>query len=143
VFSGIEGGRAFFDRLKDLRDAFVAHRFGPLRQCDVGVIVDLHGNVVEVGYLWHTAYAFGKAQENDVLTAFSVAERYLDAKVKELQERLRAEAASLSREQLLALESAKTYGIASDELRISRSELQARRSGKTTPSGRSPRRRKR
>jgi len=45
IYSPETGGLAFMQYLRDLRDAFAAHRFGPLRQSHVGVLMPGDGTI--------------------------------------------------------------------------------------------------
>ena len=40
IYGSVRGGLAYFKWLKDIRDAYAAHKFGPFRQCVAGVALD-------------------------------------------------------------------------------------------------------
>jgi hypothetical protein len=127
VFAQVEGGAEFIRWLKDIRDSYAAHKFGTLRQCVAGVAINASGAVIGVGHLAMRGYPFGKEQEDQMLQCMSVVGRYLEAKVKDLEVKLMAEAQALPHEDLLRLPSANTYATATDEIRLSRKRLEKRR----------------
>jgi hypothetical protein len=122
VFNTIEGGAEYIGWLTDIRDSYAAHKFGTLRQCVVGVIVDTKGVLLGDGHLSLRGYPFGK-EEEQLLGAISVVGRHLEAKVKDLRAKLLAEARAMPPEELLGLPNARTYAAASGEIRMSRQKL--------------------
>lgn len=127
VFAQVEGGAEYIAWLRDIRDSYAAHKFGTLRQCVAGVVVDAAGTVVGVGHLAQRGYPFGKEQEDQMLRCMSVVGRHLEAKVKDLEANLLAEANALKPEELLKLPNARTYATGSDEIRMSRKKLKNKR----------------
>ena len=123
VFAQVEGGAEYIRWLKDIRDSYAAHKFGTLRQCVAGVVVDADGVAVGVGHLNQQGYPFGKDQEDQLLQCMSVVGRYLEAKVKDLETKLLAEANAMQPDELLRLPNARTYATSSDEIRMSRKAL--------------------
>lgn len=91
-----------------------------------GVIIDKAGAIVAVGHLAQLGYPFGKEEEGQMLSVMSVVGRHLEAKVKDLEQKLLAEANALKPEKLLRLPNAQTYGTGSHEIRMSRKKLQSK-----------------
>jgi hypothetical protein len=127
VFAQVEGGAEYINWLKDIRDSYAAHKFGTLRQCVAGVALDASGSVIGIGHLALRGYPFGKEQEDQMLRCMSVVGRYLEAKVRDLEAKLMAEAQARSPADLLQLPSARAYATATDEIRMSRKNLKNRR----------------
>lgn len=71
MFAQVEGGAEHIGWLKDIRDSYAAHKFGTLRQCVAGVVVDAAGAAVAAGYLAQRGYRFGKEQEDQMLDYMS------------------------------------------------------------------------
>src|SRR5262245_48763117 len=46
VFAHVQGGAEYILWLKDIRDSYAAHKFGTLRQCVAGVLVDPAGTAI-------------------------------------------------------------------------------------------------
>jgi len=84
VFSQVERGAEYIAWLKDIRDSYAAHRFGTLRQCVAGVMIDKAGAIVGVGHIAQQGYPFGKEEEEQMLRCMSVVGTHLEAKVKDL-----------------------------------------------------------
>lgn len=139
VFSGIEGGVEFFGWLKDIRDAYAAHKFGALRQSVAGAIIDPANTVIGIGYLVQKSFPIPSESKKDVLSCFGATGRYLEKQVQELQDALLAEAQAMSAKDLLALENARTYALKSSEYRDSRNAVYEDRLGIATKKRRSSR----
>lgn len=124
VFQHIEGGAEYIQWLKDIRDSYAAHKFGPLRQCVAGIMVGEDGKINGISYLAQYGYPFDETQEQQMLRCINTVHQYLGTKIKGLEERLTAEAQALEPEELLNLPNARTYGLSSSEIRTSRKKLQ-------------------
>jgi hypothetical protein len=55
VYAGVDGGPEYFQWLKDIRDAYAAHKFGRLRQAVVGA--NLIGEHLDIGHDRHLSRA--------------------------------------------------------------------------------------
>lgn len=136
VFANVEGGIEYFQWLKDIRDSYAAHKFGPMRQCAVGVALDKTGTeVIGSGHLMQTYHGPGKGAEQDMLRVMRITGKYLLARIDDLTKTLLEEARSLSHNQLLALPNVQTY--APDEIRVGRDTFQKRMRSRHTDNRRS------
>lgn len=126
VFADVEGGVDYISWLRDIRDSYAAHKFGVLRQCVAGVIVDEMGALKGPGHLMMHGSPVSKNQEGQMLSCINIVRQHLEAKVTDLEGKLLAKAECYSPQELLGLQSAKTYAPNSDELRMSRKKMKKR-----------------
>ena len=123
IYNSKDGSVQYYEWMKDIRDSYAAHKFGPLRQCVTGVFLDPSGNVIEAG---HTAqiYAGPKAEgKNDMLDIIKTAGRFSYAKVTTLKSQLEGYAKTLSASELAALKPAAVHPVAPHEVRLSRKKF--------------------
>lgn len=123
VYNSRDGSLKYFEWLKDIRDSYAAHRFGPLRQCVTGVLVDDAGLVVNATYTWQDYAGPKAAGKDDLLEIVEKAVRFADLKVKALAAQLKAYAKTLTPEQLMALKEASVRPVELHEIRSSRSKF--------------------
>lgn len=126
VFKNVDGGVDYIRWLTSIRNSYAAHKFGSLRQCVAGVAVDKSGNVMGWGHFHQAAFPVSGDQEELMLQCISVVGRYLEARIKVLGEKLLAEAALLTSNELLALPVARTVVPKTNEIRLSRTRLRTR-----------------
>jgi len=125
VYKGTDGGAEYFQWLKDIRDAYAAHKFGPLRQCAVGVFVDLpESGQITIGDLI-SIYAGPTEERNnlDLISFMGVAANYLDSAVTALQEKLLTAAKATPIVELRALPNARAHGVNPEDIRLSREKF--------------------
>lgn len=122
-------GLSSFQWFKNIRDAYAAHKFGAQRQCIVGVIV--HPVTGDVGFGNLIArYAGQNKEDGPQLQGFmQTAEKYLDARVVELQEKLLASIKAMTPEQVAVLKDASVHTLEQSETRLTRSGVRRVRSG--------------
>jgi hypothetical protein len=134
IYAEMEGALDRFNEMYDIRDAYVAHRFGPYRQCVIGVEMLPDGTRI----LSPTAMTNWRPRKEHgpmLIALFSRAAEHIDKKVKLLNEQVSASTATLTREQIDALPLAQLHGVGSDEIRMGRGEFQKKRRVASPPSG--------
>ena len=120
IYGSKVGGMEFFKWLKDIRDSYAAHKFGPLRQCPVGVLMDETGNILGGGHQIQI-YAGPVASSKELILSFiSVAGRFIERKVAELATQLLQDAKKMSAVELAALKAARVYDVPPHQYRTSR-----------------------
>jgi hypothetical protein len=137
IYGAANGGDSYFQWLQDIRDAYAAHKFGALRQCIVGVLIDPVTGMIGQGHL--SSIYQGPTSPSDGLQIISfmrIGAEFVNKKIKVLQEKMLSEAKQLSPEQLENLPIATAFGIDPTEIRKSRREIQRIRSGKPPKAGR-------
>lgn len=133
VYQDIDGGIEYYNWLKDIRDAYAAHKFGPLRQCVVGVFLDTTGTkALTVGDLVHIYMGPADNGGPMIFNFIRIASRHLDEKIEKLQKEMLLEVQGMSPEALSALPNARTHGVDPGDVRQSRAEFDRSVSG--TPS---------
>lgn len=129
VYEKTDGGVEYFLWIKDIRDAFAAHKFGPLRQCVVGVLVDASGTkVLGPGELFHIYMGPQKDHGPALLKFMEIAADYLNEKVKNLKAQMLEETQNMPPEEIAALPIASLHGVGPSEIRKSRPKFQKSRS---------------
>lgn len=123
VFGHIEGGIECFQWLKDIRDSYAAHKFGPLRQWVAGIIVSEDGIIMGTGNFGMPSWPFDKAQEQKIIRCMHTTRQYIETQIKTLENKLLSEAQKLTPEELSNLPNARTYALNSSEIRTSRKKL--------------------
>jgi predicted secreted protein len=119
-----EGQLKYFRWLRDLRDSYAAHKFGPYRQCAVGVDVKTR----RVRFL--TQLYRGPNGGDQLLHFMAKGALYAALRMKDLAERLNQVTASLTDDELNAMPIAKVHPVTESEVRMSRSAFERGRSSK-------------
>lgn len=129
IYGKDPNGLASFQWFKDIRDAYAAHKFGAQRQCVVGVIT--HPETGEVGFGNLFARYVGQNKEDGPqLQGFmQTAEKHLDQRVTELQQKLLAFIQAMTPEQIAALKEASVHTLEQSEARLTRSGIRRARAG--------------
>jgi len=122
IYKTEDGGIIFFNWLKDIRDSYAAHKFGPLRQCVVGVIPNEDGVVIGWGH--HVQIYAGPAPVADAkeqfLSFISKAGRYVDGKITDLSQQMVEAGKKMSRAEVAALNIARPHDVEPGQIRKSR-----------------------
>jgi hypothetical protein len=116
-------GLKFFEWMKDIRDSYAAHKFGPLRQCITGVQIDEKGNIVQPLYS-HQIYS-GPARDSrkELLNIVYRAGIHTQSKVNSLVSQLEEYARGLDKKELLALKAARLREVEPHQFRSSREKF--------------------
>jgi hypothetical protein len=115
---------AYFAWLRDLRDSYAAHKFGPYRQCAVGVDVKTR----RVRFL--TQIYRGPTTAEQLQKFVAKAAVHAALRMKGIAEQLNRQTASLTDEQLAAMPISEIHPVTNSEMRMSRSKFLRSRSGK-------------
>ena len=126
VFAHIENGVSFFNSLKDIRDSYAAHRFGPMRQCVAGIIAADDGKIVGAGHLMQQGFPMDGEHVGPFLIMIREAGKFTAKRCSELADKLKAEASTLTAEALLALPVARTTAPSSEQIRMSREKFRSK-----------------
>jgi hypothetical protein len=124
IYGKTNGGLEFFAWMKDIRDSYAAHRFGPHRQCLVGVILGSDGKVIGTGHMKMIYSGPIADAKGEMLSFISIAGKYVDSKIRELGEMVVKEANLLTAEQLAALPVAQIRAPDPGDIRTSRAAFQ-------------------
>jgi hypothetical protein len=127
VYKSTQGATEYFKWLKDIRDAYIAHKFGPHRQCIVGVFSDSNGTVIGNGH-FVSVYLGPQEGARDLIEFIAIAGRYLNSRIEDLQAQVLAAAKAMSKEDLNALPIARAYGVGPNETRMTREKFKRSRS---------------
>jgi len=120
IYKDEDGGMVFFQWLKDIRDTYAAHKFGPLRQCVVGVILDDSGRLIGTGHQ-HQLFAGPVAEQKASLLSFiRLADPFLKAKIKEIGKQLVEAVNAMTPAELANLKIARTHPVDAPKIRTSR-----------------------
>ena len=134
VYASAKNGLSYFKWLKDIRDSYAAHRFGPYRQCVVGIVPNAGNAVIGTGNLQMIYSGPVPDGKGDMLSFISVAAKYVDAKIRELGAVVLEEARQLTPEQIAALPVATVRPVDDPgNVRISRAAFQRGASRSTKP----------
>jgi hypothetical protein len=127
VYKSTQGATEYFSWLQDIRDAYIAHKFGPDRQCAVGVFSDSKGTVISIGH-FVSVYAGPSEGARDLIEFIAIAGRYLNSRIEDLHAQVLAAAKAMSKEDLNALPIARAYGVGPNDTRMSREKFKRSRS---------------
>ena len=129
MYGKVDGGMEYFQWLKDIRDAYAAHKFGALRECVVGVIVDPSSSkMLGIGDLVKIYMGPADKEGRHMMLSFmQIAVAHVDNLVKDNKARLIEEAKNLSPAELKALPVGRVHGVGSGEVRMTRTKLQKAR----------------
>jgi hypothetical protein len=114
---------SYFQWLKDIRDSYAAHKFGPFRQCITGVMVDGEGIVIRSGYTIRLYAGVVAEAKDDIISLINVAGRYLEKRIFALSKQLTEYGMAMSADDLNSLQIAKTHDVEPHEVRKSRSKF--------------------
>jgi hypothetical protein len=106
VFGHLDGWKEYCDKIRDLRDAFVAHNFGPQRQHRIVVIaLEIGDEFVPAGFVQVFMRFAGwiAAEGKQLLHYVQIAREHLEKLIEEAEEPVLAIVANLISEELRAL----------------------------------------
>jgi len=126
VFAHIEHGVSFFNSLKDIRDSYAAHRFGPMRQCVAGVVVSSDGKMVGPGHLMQQLFPMDDEHVGPFLIMIEAAGKFAAKRCDELADKLKAEASAMTLDALAALPVARTTAPSAEQIRMSRERFRSK-----------------
>lgn len=109
VYSQLDGGIEYFKWLKTMRDTWIAHRSGPMRQAQFGFIIDPNSGEIEAtGYLCHTEQIKDADVSDSLLRFIGTAGEHATRKMDALIVDIRSECEALYPSQRKALPDAKS-----------------------------------
>jgi hypothetical protein len=126
IYGSLENGMAFFEYWKDIRNSYAAHKYGPCRQCVVGITVDDSGSVDKVGNAARIFSGFKVEGREQAINFIRMAGHHVARKMDELKDLLLVEAKALTQAELAALKPAKTYDIMPDQVNLGRPSFKKR-----------------
>lgn len=115
--------KSYFHWLKDIRDSYAAHKFGPFRQCITGVMVDGEGRVIRSGYTIRLYAGVVVGAKDDIIHLIDVAGRHLEKRIFALSKQLTEYGLKMSADDLNSLQIAKTYDVEPHQVRTSRNKF--------------------
>jgi hypothetical protein len=137
VYANVEGGLDYCQKLLDIRDTFVAHNFGPMRQHNIVVIaLEIGGRLVPAAFNQvHFRFAGWIASEGErLLPHIDLARKYLEERIKEAEEPVLEILKTISSDDLAALPEADGFLAPEDrDIRTSRQRFRNRARGEPLP----------
>lgn len=135
IYQEGDGGHTFFKWMKDVRDAYAAHRFGALRQAAVGATYDAQTDARGIGHFTFV-YSGPKPEFAKQLLPFTMrAAKHIEARIRTGLLQIGKQVDAMSAKELLALEKIQFHGISAEEIRMTRAAVQKSRDGKSLPKG--------
>jgi hypothetical protein len=121
IYGHDPNGMSSFQWFKDVRDAYVGHKFGAWRQCVVGVIE--RDGQRGVGHIRAT-FRGQKKEDGDQLRGFmQTAAAYLDANVDRLHEAVKKNVEAMKPDEIASLNDASARTLKMPEARFTRADL--------------------
>lgn len=137
VYGELEDGSVEYARkLLDLRDAFVAHNFGPQRQHQIVIICkEMNGTLQRVGFTQHfVRFAGWVIDERDKLLPFiDEARKHMDIRIATAELAVMEQVMSITDEALVALPEPEVVIPDAEDYRISRSRFLKSGRGSRSP----------
>jgi hypothetical protein len=137
VYAGQTGALEYMQWLRDVRDTFIGHTFGPMRQYSIAAAP---GNKVRPNELYHAIMIFStpqfRADIAQLATFMEIARRAVAAKVADAQKKVNAKLKAMSPAEVRALPLSKMAAPAPDQLRMTRKQFRAASPGTPPPSRR-------
>jgi hypothetical protein len=128
----------YFNHLVEIRTTYAAHRFGPLRQCSIGVVVE-GGKCKDIAYSGKAFAGLEPDSAPGLVILINNAGAFAQQKFDEARQVLLAKMAALTPEQVAALKPAKAdHDVDVKKLRVGRDEFLRKSLG--LPKDRTPRR---
>ena len=136
VYGHLTGWEGYFQAIHDLRDAFVAHNFGPQRQHHVVAILQTESSELRFDALGQTFARFGGwgvEEKDNILSFIDIARQHMSNRIR-LAEIVIAEMLNrMTSEQLAALPQATLAIPRSEDFRLSRSRYREKSVGRQQP----------
>lgn len=134
VYAGVEGAAAYMKHLRAIRDTFIGHTFGPMRQFSVAVVP---GTLRRPHQLHHALFIFSTpatATSVDQLARFiEIARRHAVEKYEAAEKAVKERLKTMTVADLRALPLAVMDAPSADELRMTRRQFRAARAGSPQP----------
>lgn len=125
VYQDEDGGRAYFDWLKGVRDAYAAHRFGAYRQSGVGAV--MHPEMSGARTLGEFLFTYNgpQGEHRAQMIPFMVrAAKYLEGRINPLKKKIAVALESMTAEELASLKRLEFQAVHPSQARKSRRSLQ-------------------
>jgi hypothetical protein len=120
IYSNVDGANEYFQWLKDLRDAYAAHKFGRARQAITGIIQSPDGSP-GVGQMTMIYQGPQEAKAGTEIAAFmSICLKHINSRIETLRAAITTIATKMSAAEIAALPTARLYGVDPDQLRKGR-----------------------
>lgn len=120
IYAGVDGAQEYFKWLKDIRDAYAAHKFGRARQCVAGIMPQPDGPPT-VGHLmsiYHgPADPLGAA---GIIAFMNISLGHIGSRIEDLTASIKTTAAEMSAEAIAKLPNVRLHGVDPDQLRKGR-----------------------
>jgi hypothetical protein len=123
VYSMHDGSLQYFHWLKDIRDAYAAHKFGPLRQLTAGVVIDRQGSFIKISYDWYFYAGPKRSQRDQMIQLMLKAGQFVQDRINKLGVQLEDYAKRLSNEERLKLSEPLFHSPNANEIRTSRARF--------------------
>jgi hypothetical protein len=117
IYFAENGGLAFFQLLRDLRDAFAAHRFGPLRQSHVGLIMPGDGTI---GLRYFDRLSFPPPDSGEAIRFMGETLRHIEQRLETATSRLEDAVAKMTVAAVEALPELVVPDVSLDDIRMGR-----------------------
>ncbi len=136
VYGHMEGWEGYCRKLLDIRDAFVAHNFGPQRQHNIVVIaLEVGGQLLPAGYnqVFMRFVGWVADEGKQLLHYVEVAREHIKKSIEEAEKLVLDAVAALTAEELAALPDAELSMPNVADYRISRSKFRESGRGQRRP----------
>lgn len=134
VYAGVAGAPAYMKQLRAVRDTFIGHTFGPMRQFSVAAVP---GTLRRPHELHHAVFIFstpGDPADVEQMARFiEIARRVVVDKIEVAHKAVAAKLQTLTSAQVRALPFSVMIAPSADELRMTRREFRAARGGSPPP----------
>jgi hypothetical protein len=133
IYDDVEGGWTYCEKLLAIRDTFVAHNFGPMRQHNIVVIVlEIGGELIPAAFSQvHFRFAGWIAEEGKrLLPHIDLAREHLKGRIEEAEKLVQDTLTTISSDELAALPEADGFRAPEDrDIRTSRARFRSRARG--------------
>ena len=124
VYSQVPGGLDYFNWLTNLRNTWIAHRFGPYRQCEVAIFIDINtGNIQGIGNFSQLYYGPKAEAGGDLIRMIKIALEHAGNHEKNHEDTIKVYVEGLKKSERLKLSVARTIVPASDEVNLGRKKF--------------------
>lgn len=124
IYGADDGGLEYYQYLLDLRDSFLAHRFGPLRQCHVGVFLQPHPpGSRAVGNCIMMSVGIDRSEAHMVGCFIMKALTWVRSEIARVTALIEAEVEMMDADEIEKLPMARLYGVSNSEMRTGREKF--------------------
>ena len=128
VYGHIEGGPETYQFLLDMRDAYAAHNFGPLRQAvSIAMFKPDFAELIRVGcprWIYHGGLT--RSIGDELRRFMQVAQTHVDARMESARDQVHSEVSSMSVDEWRALNEPQIHHAEIQDIRSSRSRFRAK-----------------